>query len=440
MANRYSRRSVIGMEMGALAGLAASQLAGCGESAPTVLGAPSSGTTKLQMVFWGPAYRDKVTRQALDLFVQDHPDMLITSQYTGFDKYWKKLDGLFATGNVPDLIQMDMRYLAQFVRKGQLLDLNALIYNQTIELADYDPVLLASSKVNNTIYGIPMGENYQCMVYDTALLAKSGLGEPPTDLTWETFADYCSNLTKALGNGVAGTEDASGNIVPFEVWLRERGKELYTSDGKVNFSVEDVADWFNYWSNLRTSGGCVSPDVQKALNAVAGPAVSTIIKGKAVFNFVYTNSFEAYQKLTKNKLALLQYPSGSVPGMFLKPSMLMSIWSQTQYPTESADLVSFITNDARAVRALGLDRGVPGPAQGRTALTPQLTPAQQQIIAYTDLVSRNGSTKVKEVLDPPGAGAVQVAMQNIALAVSFGQTSIASGAKSFYQAAQKAVS
>src|SRR5581483_3141382 len=153
MSTIYPRRQIIKQGISGLAGLSLLGLAGCNTATPITnlpSVAPTGGT--LHMVFWGSATRDKLTRATFNEFHQQNPSYTITSQYYTFDVYFNKLDAMIAQGRAPDLIQMDMRYIAGYVRKRQLLDLTELIYNQTIDLSDFDPLLLSSSKVNNTVY------------------------------------------------------------------------------------------------------------------------------------------------------------------------------------------------------------------------------------------------------------------------------------------------
>ena len=48
--------------------------------------------------------------------------------------------------------------------------------------------------------------------------------EQASDWTWDSFADYTLHVSKALGPGVYGTEDASANIWAIETFIRQRGK------------------------------------------------------------------------------------------------------------------------------------------------------------------------------------------------------------------------
>jgi multiple sugar transport system substrate-binding protein len=436
MKTLYSRRQAMGLGLGSLAGLA---LAGCDTSTTTTIQSLSSqGPASLQMFFWGSATRDKLTRQAINLFHQGHPDVTIGSQYSGNDTYYIKLDKKIASGTTPDLIQMDMRYIAQYVRRGILLDLSPLIYNQTINLSDFDPVLLAGSKVNNSLYGIPWGSNYQCMFYDKTQIAQAGFGPVPDNITWETFAAYTTDLSRMLGYQVYGTSDGSVNYDNFEIWIRSRGKELYTQQGHLAFELADVTDWFNYWSDLRKAKGCLPMDIQATMDLTGTPNDSSVIKGKTVFSHLFSNQYEAFQRATPHLLGLVSYPKASTTGLYLKASLLLSISANSNYQIQAANFCSFIINNSGVVKALGLERGVPGSLQGLSVLKPQLTPIQQTIVTFMNHIANTGGARIKEVLDPPAAGQIADSLLRIGKDIGLGKTSASDGAKAFFTAAQKA--
>ena len=431
----YNRRQAIGIGLGSIAGLSLSALTGCDMSAQlTSVQSPIS----LRMFFWGSATRDKLTREAIALFHQSRPDVTITSQYSGNNTYYTKLNAQIANKRAPDLIQMDMRYIAHYVRNELLLDLSLFIYNQSIDLTDFDALLLESCKVNGTIYGIPLGSNYQCMFYNTTLLEKAGLGPIPGAMTWETFGQYAGALSHALGNGIYGTSDASGNYDVFEIWIRQRGKEMYTVDGYLDFTLTDVTDWYNYWDTLRKTNACPPMDIQSTLDLTGTPIDSSVIKGKAVFSHLFTNQYEAFHKATPYALALSVFPKGKVPGIYLKASQLLSISSTTNYPVDATSFVNFVTNDSGALETLGFERGVPGSMHGRTLLETHATPTQKAITAFMDLVASSGVSRPKEVLDPPAAGQIADILLRVSQEIGFGKTSILDGANEFYVAAQKA--
>ncbi len=430
--------------LGGLAGLSLLGLAGCDSttsnitSLNAIAAQPTSGA--LHMLFWGSATRDKLTQNTFNLYHQRNPSFSLTSQYYGFNDYFNKLDALINSGHSPDLIQMDMRYVAQYVRKRQLLDLTELIYNQTIDLSDYDPDLLNSSKVNNTVYGIPFGGNYQTAFYDAEQIARAGIGAPPADLTWDAFAKYTIELTKALGGTVYGTTDLSADITSFELWIRQRGKDLYDHDGHINFSLTDVGDWFKYWNTILIAGGCPPQSIQKGLDVTGSPANASMIKGKTVFLITYSNLFEAFQQATKHQLGMLMPPTGgdgAAPGMYLKASMLLSIATATEYPLTAASYINFIYNNADAIKALSIERGIPGSSKAISMLRPLLNPTEQTILDYMGIAQKSGNTRTKEVLDPPGAGAIANLLLTTSGEIASGTTSVSAGSQAFYTQAKK---
>jgi multiple sugar transport system substrate-binding protein len=433
----YNRRQVCQMGLSGLASLALLGAAGCGGSG----GAATPTQTKtLQLIFWGPASRNKLTRKAIDLFHSAHPEIDIHSEFTDFSSYWNKLSTEIAGGTIPDLIQMDMKYVSQYVKQNLLLDMTNVISDKSINLSDFDQSLLASSEDNKVVYGIPLGGNYECLIYDADLLKQAGVQAPPANMTWDAFGTYAGEISKALAKErISGTVDASGDIAVFEIWLRQRGKEMFTTDGKLGYDAQDVGDWFNYWSGLRKSGACAPAAVQATVSSSSGPATSLLIEKKVAICAAHSNQFESYQTLTKHQLMLQNVPTGPQPGQYLKASMLMSISSKTKYTKEAASFIDFIINDPGGVKALGLDRGVPGGEKARAALTPTLTAPQKAVMAFVDQLVKSDQNRPKNVLDPAGAGDIQTALGRVSQSVSFGKTSISAGATTFMSDSQKAL-
>jgi len=430
----YNRRQILAMGTQSVAGLSLLGLAACGSSP-----SGTATTKKLQLIFWGSTLRDQLTRKAIQLFEQKHPDVKLTSQFTDFNAYWPKLSTQIAGGNEPDLIQMDMRYIAQYVQKGLLLELSSAISNKSIDLSDFDQTLLAGSQVNGKSYGIPLGGNYQAFLYDEDLITQANVGPVPDTFTWDEFGSYCAKLAKALGKGVAGTGDESSNVTAFEIWVRQRGRDLYTPEGKVGFTQKDAEDWFSYWSSLRKTGACVPIGEAAAVNSGSIPTIN-IVKGQAVFSLTLSNLLSAYQAAMKHKVGIHATPTGGAgaqPGMYLKTSMLISASSKTSDVADSTAFIGFLINDPAGIQAIGAERGVPGSAKARSLLQPQLTDSQKLVVAYQDAITKSGNARAKTVLDPAGAGAVEQSLMRIAQAVGFGHSSVADGAKALYAEAQK---
>lgn len=432
--NSYTRRQFCQIGLGSLAGLTLFDLAGCGSTT----GATANET--LQLSFWGPASRNKLTQAAIKAFHQERSNITIHSWFADFSVYFNQLNTQIASGSIPDLIQMDMSYVAQYVNEHELLDLTSFVNDKTIDLSDFDQGMLKNSEDNGVLFGISLGGNYECMIYDTTLIQQAGVGTPPTSWAWDEFATYAASISRALkSKGIYGSPDASGAVDVFEIWIRQRGKELWTTDGKVAFTADDIASWFNFWDGMRKSGACASAQIQATVTG-SGPSASLLAQGKAAFATGHSNQFSSYQALTKHPLVLQTVPTGANPGNYQKPSMLMSIAAKSKHAKDAAAFINFLITDPKGVTAIGLDRGIPGSARARAALEPTLKAVDKAVLAYANLVANNGSTSPRTVLDPSGAGKFSTELMNVSQAVAFGKQSIAAGANDLYQQAVKAVS
>src|SRR3982751_3199560 len=97
---------------GGLAGAATSMgLTACGGGGSG--GGSSNGAANLQFAWWGNEVRNKNTAAAIDAYTKAHPTVKISQQPGEFSTYWDKLATQTAGNKAPDIIQMDMAYIAE---------------------------------------------------------------------------------------------------------------------------------------------------------------------------------------------------------------------------------------------------------------------------------------------------------------------------------------
>lgn len=435
MMNRmYSRRQIWKFGVSGLAATGLLALAGCGGS-PT----NNSGKTELDFVFWGAAARDEMTRKAIAAFEEANKDITISSQFLPFDQYWNRLNTQIAGNSMPDIIQMDMRYLLQYAQRNLLFDMTPSTSNDALNLGDFDTTLLDSSKVDGKIFGVPLGGNYIVNTYNATRIQALGVGEPPADMTWESFADYARELTAALPEGSFGAGNPMDFIAFFEMWVRQRGRELYNADGSPGMEKDDIASWFEYWTELVASKGAMSLADQISIASGGGPSDNSLVQGRTLLNVSLSNSLEASQSLMEDQLALSPCPLGEQPGFYFKPSMLISISEKTDHSEEAVAFIDFLINNDDAVIALGMDRGIPGSEKARQTLTPELSSAQQEVLRFSETMKDNPNVRPRLTLDPPGAGQVEADFKRHAQSVALEGRSPGDAADAFLIDAQKAI-
>ena len=107
-----------------------------------------------------------------------------------------------ASGDVPDLMGMDLIYAPQFENAGQLVDITDQSKDWP-ELADVSPGHKTVATFNDRLYGVPLYADVSALFYNKDLFTKAGLDptKPPTSLA--EIKTYADAITK-LGDGVTG--------------------------------------------------------------------------------------------------------------------------------------------------------------------------------------------------------------------------------------------
>lgn len=392
--------------------------------------------TRLRLIWWGNPERDKRTNAVVDLYTQANAGVTIDPETYAWNDYWPKLATQAAGQNLPDVIQMDYRYIFEYARRGQLADLTPFV-GKDIDLADFDPNQLESGKVDGKLYGISMGANSMTHVYRVPVLEKVGL-QPPDPTTW-TIDDYVAmgkEVKGALPEGMYFSENMAYREPRLETWVRQRGKALYTADGQLGYDVEDLADYFAFWFQMQEDGLTPPADLQAQAVANGKMEETMMVTGHALFDFVHSNQLVAIQNLVPDELAITMIPGqkDGKPGQYLKPSMLLSMAATAPDPEAAAKLMAFFLTDESANDVLLIERGVSGDASIRERISANLTDTEKKIISYLDIVA----THVSPLPPPPpkNAGELDRALAPAWESISFKKVDVQQGAKDYYENAK----
>ncbi|MBB5573806.1 MULTISPECIES: ABC transporter substrate-binding protein [Rhizobium] len=381
----------------------------------------ANAATAMRLLWWGSKERSDRTFAAVKAYQAKNPDVTIAGESFGWDSYWTRLATQTGGGNAPDLIQMDYRYIFEYARRGALLDMTPYL-DKSLAIEDFGAPNINSGKVDGKIYGVNLGVNSSMVVVNVAAWQEAGIEPPHDGMTWEQLGEACAKVTAAKKRrGFYGTADQSGGEPDFECWLRQRGKALYTSDGKLGFEAKDAAEWFSFWGHLREIGACVPADVQ----ALYKQTIETdmLVTKKAAVSYAFSNQFVAIQGLVKEKIDLVSYPSnpGSKPGQYLKPSMLMSVSATSANKDAAVAFVNYLVEDPEGAKILGVERGVPASPKIRDLLTPDLDATSKQVVDYIGRLTPNVGALPPS--PPNGAGENAFMLKTIAEEVAFGKTS-----------------
>ncbi|MEU4897167.1 ABC transporter substrate-binding protein [Streptomyces sp. NPDC044780] len=351
-------------------------LTGCGGDG----GGGSGGKVTLRFTWWGNPDRAARTEQAIKVFEKRHPDIDITTSFAGFDTYKAKLATQAAGGDAPDVMQLDYRQINQYATSGILLDLGKYPELRTSQI---DKGLLDTGVVDGKRYALPVARGTETMAYDATLWRRAGVPEPTADWTWDDWADAMRQLSKseATGGRVGGTDPGQSEDV-FEIWLRGQGKSLYTEDGGLGFTADDLTRYWEWCTGLRKEGAVSRAEQTTQMD---GTVENTPLgRLTAVSDFNWDAPVSGYSAIVGEGLKMAPLPVGDdgTPGQYFKPSMFFGASAKTAHPKQAAQFIDFLLNDQEAGTILGATRGIPANDRLREKVLPKLEGFDQVISAY----------------------------------------------------------
>ena len=409
-----SRRSFLTtVALGAGSAVALSACGGGGSSAGQTGSAANPVT--INYTWWGNDDRAERTRKAIALFESKNPDIKVNGNFTDFAGYWQKRATEAAGGGLPDVMQWDLSYLRDYAQRNQLLDLGTL----KVSTDAFDKTLLPSGQVRGKQYGIPTSTNAFAVYYDPAKLAEIGVAEPTEGWTWSEYKDWLSKIGQAGGGKYFGSADPTGVWWQFNIWLRQKGIEAFTEDGKLGFSKDDLRTWWNSVSDLRGSNALISPE-----RAAQVKPKSTFGANLTVSEVTWDNFMAGYLKDSGAKeLKLVPVPSDSQDnlGLFLKPSMLMVASAKTKFKDAAARFIDFMVNDPEVGQIFKTSRGVPASKTQRDGTT--FEGVDKAVVDYETSIQKY----LKEAPEPPivGFGTLEAAFLRIGDDLNYGKLTVA---------------
>ncbi|WP_225773128.1 ABC transporter substrate-binding protein [Inquilinus sp. Marseille-Q2685] len=401
-------------------------VAGAAAGAALSLGAgrAMAAETRLRMTWWGSQERAKRTQDVAKLYEQKTPDIAIVGEPLSGDAYWTKLSTQMAGRNVSDVFQLEPSTVSDYSKRGACMALDPFI-PKPLDVEAFGAKMLDLCRVDGKIYGVGLGLNSFSMFYDTTVFAKAGIPVPTPDTTWIQFAEMAAELTKAAGKDqLWGAAYGARYAYVLDVWLRQRGKSLFSPEGSIGFGVEDAKEWYAYWEDLRKKNICVSADLQtQDQNTIE---TSPLTRGNAVMGFTYSNQLIGYQAMMPNKLGITMVPAlgkESPSGHYYRPALIWSIGATSKNGEAAAAFINFFVNDIEAGKILGVERGVPMSPKVREAILPQLNETERATVDYVNLLA----DKVSAYPPPAPVGSQQFdrdVVRKTADQVAFGNLSI----------------
>ncbi len=165
--------------------------------------AMSAPSMAADLVMWERSGGNKgMVDTLVEMWNAKNPDRKINLTYIPHAEMVAKLAQAIASGDVPDLMGMDLIYGPQFEKAGQLVDVTAQIAGLP-EMKTASPGHVQVATWEGKLYGVPLYADVSALFYNKDLFAKAGLdpNKPPTSLP--QLKEYADKIT-ALGGDIKG--------------------------------------------------------------------------------------------------------------------------------------------------------------------------------------------------------------------------------------------
>jgi len=407
---------------------------GTAAAATALPGLPAFAQSRqIRHFWWGNPKRDANTFNVIDLFQTANPEIAVSGETIGWGDYWTKMATQTAGGNMADVIQMAHTFIHEYVGRGAILPLDEHIGNG-INLDHYDAGANDVGTIDGKLYGINIGSTTQAIPFNIRAFEDAGVDVDTLTWTTDDLATICQQITDSSGGKMRGSEDLSLYLENLEVWVRSTGRDLYSEDGKLEMTAEDVSSYWTFWGDLRDAGIVEGKDATVILDK--GMAELGITKGSTAMTFRYANQVGAVQSLMQDPVGAARVPQrpGTGNGHYVLPSMFLCLTRDVDDVEAANAYIDNWINNPDALTALGIDRGIPPSQFGRDTIAPTLSEVDQKVVAFFGGVQDQVGPVPNAA--PKGAGEVRDSFMRTGTEVVLGNMSADEAAGQFIRDAE----
>jgi len=366
----------------------------------------------ITVAWWGGDMRTNMTIEVIELFMEEFPHITVEYVFAGWDEYWTFLNTRAAGDILPDVIQMDMSRINEYVDNNLIISLDDFIASGLIDMSDVEPVFQESVKVDGENMAISLGANAWAMLYNVDMARELGIEFTP-DLTWDSFKAILTDARVQLGDEFFGW--AGGAYELLMMYVRDSGYPVYV-EGGLGYSRELLLEYFEMLMDFQDNNIAWSPDIEAGLQEGVEPVDS----GYILASMIPSTQIIGRQRQSRSELGLALLPriDGGRGADFIRSSMGFSISSQSREQEAAAEFINFFINSVEANEIMIAERGVPVATTVREHLRGIVDPEVIHTFDILDLVAAHASPV--EPIPPAGQVEIRTAVERVVEQLRFG--------------------
>jgi multiple sugar transport system substrate-binding protein len=200
----------------------------------------ASAQDPITMQMWGRNVDETTYTALVDAWNSTHTNQIELTIIPSTD-YVAKVAAAAAGGSLPDLLDVDLIYMPDFISQGLFQPITDQV-NAYAHKADLSPGhMMVSTDADGQIYGVPFLVDASSLFWNKDLFAKAGLDPEKGPTTWQEVIDDATAIRK-LGGDVYGFYFAGSSP----------GANAYTYLPQIWAAGGDVIDYTNHTATMTT--------------------------------------------------------------------------------------------------------------------------------------------------------------------------------------------
>ncbi|MGF6822182.1 multiple sugar transport system substrate-binding protein [Microbacterium sp. ZKA21] len=399
-------------------------LAGCGsgDSGSAKEYDPDEKVT-INYAFWGNDDRATRYNDLIEAFNEEYPNITVNVSFTDFPSFWEKRQTEAAGGGLPDVFQFSDSYLRQYGESGNLLDLAEV--SDYIDMSTFDDALLGTGALDDVQYSLPTGYSLWANFVNDDLLATAGVEAPEPGTSFDEFDEWMASVTEATGGAVYGGTDYTQRIQLFELQLRANGGNLFTDDGKLGFTEDDLREFWESGDTIR-DGVTVPQQKLEELSPKSGFGAGITASEMSWSNFL--GGYLADSGAASISMIAPPTAKEGSKDLYRQAGLQVAIAENTEHPEAAAIFLDFVVNSEAAGEIFGTTLGFPASSSKLEGTA--LEGADKQVADYIEASSdRIGDAPPVPVV---GFGSLEQTFWDLGKSIGLGAVSIDDAVTQFF--------
>lgn len=332
-----------------------------GEKSPT----DSAQKVEIKIAWWGSDNRHEAMKKVADLYMQKNPNVTVKTEYGPWDGWQQKTLTEVSGGTEADILQVNYNWVHSFgVGENVFYDLNQL--KDKVGLDNWNQEQLDAMTVNGELAAVPHGITARANFYNAPLFTEAGIEYPATYEDLIAAASVIGKDNTPTGADNKYVMQTIGKECPdlfIAQMLYDKTGKVMQTDGKVNYTVEEVTQVFDTFKSFEDAGAIPTMAQADPIDNESNPVWTSGRLG-SIYEWIGTADkyLSAYKNgEAKDEIKVAPYIAASkeeAVKVYIKPSLGFAISKNTKNAEVAADYLNFMFTDEEAIKTLGTSLGI----------------------------------------------------------------------------------